>query len=48
MKTKTDLYTKIVLTVIAVFLGIIVFKDINFVAKAQANELDLSAIKVAN
>lgn len=46
MKIKTDLYTKVVLTTIALFLGVIVFKDINFVAKAQATELDVSALKV--
>lgn len=39
MKTKTDLYTKIVLTVIAIFLGAIVVKDINIVSKAQAGEV---------
>lgn len=37
MKTKTDLYTKVVLTVIAVFLGIIAVRDVDFVTKAQAN-----------
>ena len=45
MKTKTDLYTKIVLTVIAVALVAHLLKDISFVTKAQANELDLSALK---
>jgi hypothetical protein len=39
MKTKTDLYTKIVLTAIAVFLGIIIVKDMDFVSKAQAGEV---------
>ena len=33
---KTDLYTKIVLTVIAVFLGVIVFQNISLVPTAQA------------
>ena len=39
MKTKTDLYTKVVLTAIAIFLGIIIVKDIDFVSKAQASEV---------
>ncbi len=43
---KTDLYTKIVLTVIAVFLGVLVFKDVSFVTKAQANDLNLSDLKI--
>ena len=43
---KTDLYTKIVLTVIAVSLSVIAFKDINFVTKAQANDLNLSDLKI--
>ncbi|MDR3056900.1 MAG: hypothetical protein LBU84_02005 [Prevotella sp.] len=48
MKTKTDLYTKIVLTVIAVFLGIIIVKDVEFVSKAQASEVvNLNAEKTA-
>lgn len=42
MKTTTDLYTKVVLTVIAVFLGVIVFRDIAFVEKAQAAPLHLT------
>lgn len=46
MNTKTDLYTKIVLTVIAIFLGVIVFRNIDFVPKAHANELDLSALTI--
>lgn len=33
---KTDVYTKIVLTIIAVCLVIIVFKNINFVPEARA------------
>lgn len=39
MKTKTDFYTKFILTVIAVFLGIIVFQNINVVEKANATAL---------
>ena len=46
MKIKTDLYTKIILTAIAIFLAMIAFKDINFVSKAQASPLDLSGMKV--
>jgi len=33
---KTDLYTKTVLTVIAIFLGILVFQNTNIVTTAQA------------
>lgn len=33
---KTDVYTKIVLTVIAVCLVVIVFRNINFIPTAQA------------
>lgn len=48
MKLKIDLYTKIVLTVIAVFLGIIIVKDTDFVSKAQAGEVvNLNAEKAA-
>lgn len=36
---KIDLYTKIVLTILTVFVGILVFRDVDFVTKAQANEL---------
>jgi hypothetical protein len=43
---KTDLYTKIVLTVIAIFLGVLIIKDVDFVTKAQASDLDLSALKI--
>ena len=45
---KTDLYTKIVLTVIAVFLGILIVKDIDLVSKAQASpaNIDLSALNI--
>lgn len=45
---KTDLYTKIVLTVIAIFLGVLIIKDVDFVTKAQAKsaDLDLSALKI--
>lgn len=39
MKANTDLYTKVILTVIAVFLGIIVVRDISFVEKAQATSV---------
>lgn len=39
MKIKIDLYTKIVLTAIAIFLGIIIVKDMDFVSKAQASEV---------
>jgi len=46
MKTKTDLYTKIVLTVIAVALTGNLIKDIDFVSKAHAGEADLSAVKM--
>lgn len=38
MKTKTDLYTRIVLTVIAVALVGHLIKDIDLVSKAQASE----------
>ncbi|MFT4223765.1 hypothetical protein [Dysgonomonas sp.] len=45
---KTDLYTKIVLTVIAVALTANLLKDIDFVTKAHAGEkeIDLSALKI--
>ena len=45
---KADMYTKIVLTVIAVFLGILIIKDVDFVTKAQAApaEIDLSALNI--
>lgn len=33
---KTDLYTKAILTVIAVFLGIIIFQNMNLVPTVQA------------
>lgn len=46
MKQKTDLYTKIVLTVIAIALVANVLKDFNFVTKAHANELDLSGLTI--
>jgi len=48
MKNKNDVYTKIVLTVIAVFLGIIIVRDTDVVSKAHANELDLSGLKIEN
>lgn len=48
MKTKTDLYTKIVLTVIAIALTANLIKDIDFVSKAQAGEVvNLNAEKAA-
>lgn len=34
---KTDFYTKTVLTIIAIFLGIIVFRNVDFITAAQAN-----------
>jgi len=48
MKNKNDVYTKIVLTVIAIALVGNLIKDINFVSKAHANELDLSGLKIEN
>jgi hypothetical protein len=48
MKTKTDLYTKIVLTVIAIALTANLVKDFDFVSKAQAGEVvNLNAEKAA-
>ncbi|MDR3056901.1 MAG: hypothetical protein LBU84_02010 [Prevotella sp.] len=45
---KADLYTKIVLTVIAVALTANLIKDIDFVSKAQAGEVvNLNAEKAA-
>lgn len=45
---KIDRYIKVVLTVIAIFLGIIIIKDVDFVTKAHAGEkeIDLSALKL--
>lgn len=40
---KTDTYTKIVLTIIAVCLTINVVKDINWIPTAQASEKDVSS-----
>lgn len=37
MKVETDLYTKVVLTVIAVVLTLNLVKDLNFVEKANAS-----------
>jgi len=39
MKTtvKTDLYTKVILTVIAVFLGVLVFQNANLTTRAYAS-----------
>lgn len=34
---KTDFYTKTVLTIIAIFLGIIAFQNVDFITTAQAN-----------
>jgi len=48
MKNKNDVYTKIVLTVIAIALVGNLIKDINFVSKAHATELDLSGLKIEN
>lgn len=48
MKIKTDLYTKIVLTTIAIALIGLLVKDMDFVTKAQATELDVSAMKIEN
>lgn len=48
MKVKTDLYTKIVLTIIAIALVGHLIKDINLITKAQASEIDLSALKIEN
>lgn len=42
---KTDFYTKVVLTVIAVCLIIIVFKNMNFVSVANANPVSLPVQK---
>lgn len=42
MKVTIDLYTKIVLTAIAVFLGVLVFQNVSFVEKAQAAPLHLT------
>jgi hypothetical protein len=48
MKTKTDLYTKIILTVIAIALTANLVKDIDFVSKAKAGEVvNLNAEKAA-
>lgn len=42
MKTKTDLYTKIVLSAIAIILTLNLIKDVDLVSKAQANVPGLS------
>ena len=34
---KTDMYTKVVLTVIAIFLGVIIFQNISLVPTVQAS-----------
>ena len=36
MKQKSDFYTKFILTVIAIFLGVLVFQNFNLVEKANA------------
>lgn len=41
MKTQTDFYTKFILTVIAVFLGVLVFQNMNVVEKANASPMPL-------
>lgn len=41
MKTKTDLYTKFILTVIAIFLGILVFQNTTVIEKATASPLPM-------
>lgn len=48
MKTKADIYTKIVLTVIAIALVGILVKDMNLVTKAHATEtpIDLSTLNI--
>lgn len=46
MKIKTDIYTKVILTAIAVFLGVIIVKDVDFITKAHAGELDLSNMRI--
>jgi len=38
---KTDIYTKVVLTVIALFLALNYFKDTNLITSAQANTVEL-------
>lgn len=45
---KNDLYTKIVLTVIAIALTANLLKDVDFVTKAHAGEkeIDLSALRI--
>ncbi|MFV0538864.1 MAG: hypothetical protein ACK5M3_16095 [Dysgonomonas sp.] len=42
---KTDFYTKTVLTVIAIFLGIIAFRNVDFITPAQAQKSALSPRK---
>ena len=41
---KTDIYTKIVLTVIALFLALNYFKETNFITSAQANTTELPTL----
>jgi len=37
---KTDIYTKVVLTIIAICLSVLVFKDINIIPQVQASPSD--------
>lgn len=46
MKIKTDIYTKIVLTVIAIALTGLLIKDIDLITKVNAAEPDLSVINI--
>lgn len=41
---KTDFYTKAMLTIIAIALIALVFKDVDFVSKAQAESLSAPGI----
>ncbi len=45
---KTDLYTKCILTVIAIALSFIVFKDIDIIPKAHASSNTNTAIPTSN
>lgn len=39
MKQKSDFYTKFILTVIAIFLGVLVFQNVNLVERANAAQI---------